>query len=99
MGLFRPLPIPPRVRRGSRQQAPRSSHGSTEVPRGLQRAFWGLVLVFNIAILAFSVGVLLVVFRRSLTTGGTLVVLGTATFWYGIVRYRGYKRDWPFDTG
>lgn len=54
----------------------------------LQRQFWVLVVVFNVALLATSLGVLLAVFEDMLPTGGALVFLGLGAFYYGLQRYR-----------
>lgn len=64
-----------------------SGHGDSDVSAKLQTRFWLLVLVFNLALLAFSVGLMLVVFEGDQTAGPLLVVAGTVLFGVGIYRY------------
>jgi hypothetical protein len=52
----------------------------------LQREFWVQVVVFNVALFTFSLGVMLVGFRGQWTLGGALVAVGVASF------LRGYRR-------
>lgn len=59
----------------------------------LQRQFWVLVLVFNAALLSFSVGLLLVIFRGRWDDGSTAVVAGIVLFVYGYYRYRTVAQD------
>lgn len=58
----------------------------------LQRQFWLLVLVFNVALMALSVGAMLAVFRGQWDTGGSLVGAGTVLTAYGFYKYRVYSR-------
>ncbi|WP_435345503.1 DUF7322 domain-containing protein [Haloarchaeobius sp. HRN-SO-5] len=58
------------------------------VPGELQRRFWVLVLAFNAALLAGSLGAMLVVFRGDWTTGGRLLLAGAVCFGYGYYRLR-----------
>jgi hypothetical protein len=65
----------------------------------LQRQFWLLVLVFNVALMALSVGAMLAVFRGQWDTGGSLVGAGTVLTAYGFYKYRVYSRaDADVDT-
>lgn len=57
-------------------------------PEDLRKAFWKLVVVFNVALGSFAVGVMLVAFERRWTVGGALVVLGVASFLRGYYRYQ-----------
>lgn len=57
----------------------------------LQRAFWQLVLVFNAAVFAVSLGVILLGFRRDWEIGGALLVGGTVAFLYGVRKYREHR--------
>ena len=59
----------------------------------LQRQFWLLVLVFNAALLAFSVGLMLAVFRGRWNDGIAGVAAGIILFLYGYHRYRGVTRE------
>jgi len=58
----------------------------------LQRQFWLLVLVFNVALMALSVGAMLAVLRGQWDTGGSLVGAGTILTAYGYYKYRGYSQ-------
>ena len=66
---------------------------SADADPQLQRQFWLLVLVFNVALLAFSVGLMLVVFRGRWGDGMTGVTAGVVLFLYGYYRYRTVTRD------
>lgn len=59
----------------------------------LKRQFWLLVLVFNVALLAFSVGLMLVAFRGRWDDGTTATAAGIILFLYGYYRYRGVTRE------
>ena len=67
---------------------PDESAASTE----LQRKFWSLVLVFNAALLAISVGVMFVGFEGDLQAGGSLIAAGAILSVYGFYKYRVYSR-------
>ncbi|MFB6069051.1 MAG: hypothetical protein ABEJ90_03895 [Halobacterium sp.] len=58
----------------------------------LRRRFWLLVVVFNLAVLAASVGAMLVAFRGAYDTGGSLLAAGVVLFAYGLFRYRTITR-------
>ena len=81
-----------------KSDAERELAPSVDVPDGsdadpqLQRQFWLLVLVFNVALLAFSVGLMLVVFRGRMDDGLTGVAAGVVLFVYGYYRYRQVTR-------
>ncbi|WP_232701144.1 DUF7322 domain-containing protein [Halobacterium wangiae] len=59
----------------------------------LQRQFWLLVLVFNVALMAGSVGAMLAVFRNQWDTGGSLLAAGVILGLYGYYKYRVYTRE------
>lgn len=67
---------------------PDSSAASTE----LKRKFWSLVLVFNAALLAVSVGVMLIGFQGDVDAGGSLLAAGFILAIYGFYKYRVYSR-------
>ncbi|SEW02883.1 DUF7322 domain-containing protein [Halobacterium jilantaiense] len=67
---------------------PDSSAASTE----LKRQFWSLVLVFNAALLALSVGAMLVGFQGDWDAGGSLLAAGAILSVYGSYKYRVYSR-------
>lgn len=64
-----------------------SSRSQSTPSRDLVRAFWFLVLVFNVSLLATTIGILLIVFRNQSLFGGILIALGLA---FGIVGYQRY---------
>lgn len=66
---------------------PDESDASPEV----RVAFWSLVVLFNLAILAIAVGAMLVGFRGRLTAGGGLLLAGALAFGVGIYRLRGVQ--------
>lgn len=59
----------------------------------VQFLFWGLVVVFNLAVLAVGVGFLLIVFDGNLELGAQVLGVGLLLFGYGVYRYRGAKRE------
>lgn len=60
----------------------------TDVPPDLARAFLRLVVVFNAAVLALALGLMLIGFRGAWLRGGGLVVVGGGGLAYGYWRYR-----------
>lgn len=60
-----------------------------DVPQELRKQFWTLVMLFNIALLGMSLGVMLVGFERRWTAGGAFFAVGALAFVRG---WRGYKR-------
>ena len=57
------------------------------------RLFWGMVAVFNVALLALSVGLMLVGFQGRLRLGGALVVAGLILAVYGTYRVRTFQSE------
>ncbi|MFU8866783.1 hypothetical protein [Natronococcus sp.] len=73
----------------------------TDVPSDLLQAFWSIVLVVNAAVLAFSLGVLFLLFDGLSTNSLVLVVGGLVLFGFAAYRYRSYRatsRDDPTTT-
>jgi hypothetical protein len=64
------------------------STADIDAPAELQRKFWVLVLAFNGALLAGSLGALYVVFRNDWYIGGRLLAAGLVCFLYGAYRLR-----------
>lgn len=62
---------------------------ATEAPEELQKMFWSVVVLLNLAILAASLGVMYVVFRGRFQLGGGLVLVGLLG---GLHAYRIYRR-------
>lgn len=60
----------------------------SDAPPELRTQFWVLVSVFNVALIALSVGVMLVGFLGDLRRGGALTVGGALLFLLGYRRYR-----------
>jgi len=70
----------------------------TDVSSDLLQAFWSIVLVVNAAVLAFSLGVLFLLFDGPSTNGFVLVAGGLVLSGFAVYRYRSYqvtKRDDP----
>ncbi|RZH67675.1 DUF7322 domain-containing protein [Natrinema altunense] len=72
---------------------PTVSIDETDVPGDILETFWSLVLVINAAVLAVSLGSLLLVFEGDLFRGGLLVVAGAVLFGFAGRRYKTFKRD------
>lgn len=53
--------------------------------------FWALVMVFNVALLATSIGVMFIGFQGEWALGGQLTLAGLALFAFGYYRYRQTK--------
>lgn len=66
---------------------------SPNVDPALQRRFWYLVAVFNLAVLGAALGPLLLYFEGLLYVGGGLTVLGVAGLAYGYATYRRVQRE------
>lgn len=75
----------------SAPEAPRppDGTGNSEVT-GL---FWKLVLVFNVALLALSLGPMLAYFDGQVDLGIRVFLVGLAAFGYGTFRYVRFKKD------
>jgi hypothetical protein len=59
----------------------------------LAKQFWSLVLLFNVALFAASLGLMLVGFERRWTVGGGLLAVGIVAFVRGWYRYRSVRKD------
>lgn len=59
-----------------------------DVDPELHSRFWSLVFIFNVAVLAVSVGGLFMLFGTDFTLGGQLVLGGAVVGVYGLYRYR-----------
>lgn len=62
-----------------------------DVDPGLARRFWALVLVFNAALIALSLGAMFVLFEKNYSLGGQLLLAGAIAFAFGLYRYRTAK--------
>lgn len=65
----------------------------TESNTHVVRLFWKLVVVFNVAILALAIGVMLVAFRGQWDLGLQVFLLGVLTAAYGGARYYRFRRQ------
>ncbi|AFO58367.1 MULTISPECIES: hypothetical protein [unclassified Natrinema] len=74
-------------------EPPTVSTDETDVPGDILETFWALVLVINAAVLAVSLGSLLLVFEGDLFRGGLLVAVGAVLFGFAGRRYKTFKRD------
>lgn len=63
----------------------------TDVSSDLLQAFWSIVLVVNAAVLAFSLGVLFLLFDGPSTNGFALVAGGLVLSGFAVYRYRSYR--------
>lgn len=66
---------------------------ATEPPAELRKQFWILVVVFNVALIATSLGLLFAGLDDRAVLGASLVFLGLGTFYFGIQRYRRVKDE------
>lgn len=55
--------------------------------------FWWLVVVFNVALLALSLGAMFVVFRGAVDLGLQIALVGVLLFAYGTYRYHQFRSD------
>jgi hypothetical protein len=58
----------------------------------VEGTFWMLVVVFNIGLIAVSVGVMFVILQGNLVLGGQIALAGAVVLSYGIYRYRSAKQ-------
>ncbi|GAA0660366.1 hypothetical protein ACFQDG_15720 [Natronoarchaeum mannanilyticum] len=75
--------LPPEI-----PQAPEPPPAS-EASEELQKMFWSVVVLLNLAILAASLGVMYIIFRGRLQLGGGLILVGLLG---GLHAYRIYRR-------
>lgn len=61
------------------------------VPASLRKQFWLLVIVFNVALIASSLGILLATLDGKPIIGSSLAFLGASAFYYGYQRYQRVK--------
>lgn len=61
--------------------------------------FWGLVVVFNLAVLGVGVGLLMLVFTDDAVLALQVLAAGLLVLAYGLYRYRGAKREVATLTG
>ncbi|MDY6817659.1 MAG: hypothetical protein SVG88_03275 [Halobacteriales archaeon] len=78
---------------GSDRRPGPSVPSEADAPTELKWEFWRLVVVFNVALLATAIGVMLIGFRGQLGTGGASLIGGLALFGVGLYRYRTVRRN------
>ena len=71
---------------------PDTATGGADVDTETAAVFWRLVLVFDIALLALSLGPMFVYFRGELVRGAMLLSFGALAFGYGVLRYREFRQ-------
>lgn len=64
---------------------------NADVPASLRKQFWLLVIVFNVALIASSLGVLLATLDGKPLIGSSIAFLGAGAFYYGYQRYQRVK--------
>lgn len=62
-----------------------------EASSEVRQRFWALVAVFNVALLATSIGVMFIGFQGEWTLGGQLTLAGLVLLAFGYYRYRQTK--------
>jgi len=66
---------------------------ATEASEELQKMFWSVILLLNLALLAASLGVMYVVFRGRLQLGGGLLLVGVLGIGHAYRIYRRYEYE------
>lgn len=67
--------------------------GPENAPKELLKAFWALVVLFNVALLAISLGLMVLWFQGRLYLGGGLLAVGAAALARGLYGYRRLDLD------
>ncbi|MFB6135860.1 MAG: hypothetical protein ABEJ04_03795 [Halobacteriaceae archaeon] len=65
---------------------------AADAPKRLRLRFWLLVVTFDVALLATSVGAMLVAFEGRWGEGAPLFAVGVAAFAVGYYRYRRWRK-------
>lgn len=58
----------------------------------IEGTFWTLVVVFNVGLVAVSIGLMFVIFQGELALGGQITLAGVLVLGYGFYRYRSAKQ-------
>lgn len=74
-------------------EPPEVELSEADVPSDLLQTFWALVLVLNAAVLAVSLGLLILLFEGYSTRVVALVVAGVVLFGFAVRRYRRFQAD------
>lgn len=62
--------------------------GDEGPPEPVRTLFWGLVIVFNVAVFGLAVGTMVLVFEGDVVLGGALVGVGAVAAAVGLYGYR-----------
>ncbi len=63
------------------------------IPNKFVRDFWILILIFNIGIFLFSLGIMIIGFQKKLDMGVNIIFVGIITLIYGTYRYKKCKEN------
>lgn len=74
-------------------EAPDLAAAAEDADPRLQNLFWGLVVLFNVAILAVALGVMLIAFGVDATLGLQVLLVGFILSVYGVYRYRDARTE------
>lgn len=74
-------------------EVPDLSEKATDADPDVRLLFWWLVLVFDAALLAFSLGLMFIAFEGKWALGSQLTVAGLVLGGYGYLRYRRFDRS------
>jgi hypothetical protein len=74
-------------------EAPDPTETDAEIDPAVHALFWWLVLVFNAALLALSLGVMIAAFDGKYALGAQIFAVGAVLFGYGYLRYRKFERE------
>lgn len=69
------------------------SYDEDNISNKFVRDFWILVLIFNIGIFLFSLGIMLIGFQKKVDTGFKIILAGIIALIYGIYRYKKCKEN------
>lgn len=72
-----------------------SDADEAELPEWASTAFWGLVLVFNIAIFLTAVGAMVLYFEDDWVLGGIMLAIGAVAWLVGFGGYYLIQRKLP----
>jgi len=74
-------------------EAPDPTETDAEIDPDTHALFWWLVVVFNVALLALSLGVMVAAFDGKWELGAQVFAGGAVLFTYGYFRYRRFERE------
>ncbi len=74
-------------------EAPDPTETDAEIDPATHALFWWLVIVFNVALLGLSLGVMFAAFEGKYELGAQVFAVGAVCFVYGYLRYRRFERE------